>query len=610
MVPSTIRARLKGHGPEAYAMQSLPEGVFLVGNSPRAAVYAVYHFLEKYLGCHWYTPDPAEEIVPKKPLAEVMAVGKGGICDLEEPDFSVRMWQYLVYEMGDAGTPLADAVMGRLGEIVAWMPKLRLNILQFPLDHHWGCYSNWEGFRALMPDLRRRGLEAATGGHCLFMFIGPKEFREHPDWRPFYKGARQSSGQFCTRQADAVEHYLSGLVAFLKANPEITYFAPWPTDGGAWCECPRCAGTPAVDRHMEVCKRIYQRLRTEMPHVRYTHFAYANHLEPPTHEKLLPGMTVTLCTWGRNYSVPFDDPRTPARFRNVFQGWRDTCRQADAALVLHEKHARLLGLGLRLLPVPTLAQDLRFYRKEGAAGFELPCAYMGWWSKSLNWVALSRLMWHTDTDVQAVTREFFSQFYGPCAKEAAEICALVEAAQPDYRYWGSHSLQGCRALRAGDALPADLLAFAERAADGLGQAHERAQSLCARFKQDPVLSYRLGHLETTLDHAAHEFRALREITRGAAAAIAAEKLPDPKGRRAQLAMARGHFESARSFDLVRQRYAARPTDYGLIWDLTGDGPFGAYKSSIIPEWLRLIAQREVSPTGSRPISSAKKEKPQ
>lgn len=603
MVPSTIRERLRDRGPEAYVMEALPEGIFLVGNSPRAVVYACYHFLEKYLGCRWYTPDPAEEIVPRKSLADVMALSKADIRDLEEPDFSVRMWRYLVYDLGPAGTPLADEVMRRLGEIVAWMPKLRLNILQFALDHNWDCYSNWDGFRAVMPELRRRGLEAAMGGHCLFMFIGDKEFQQHPDWRPFGKSkvTRRNRVQFCTRQPDAVEYYVNGLVAFLKANPEITYFAPWPNDGAGeagdgWCTCPRCAGTPIADRHFELGTLIHQRLRAAVPHVRYTHFAYGNHSAPPAREKPLPGMTVTLCTWGRDYSVPFNDLRTPERFRREFSGWRDICRQTGATLVLHEKYARLLRIGLRLLPLPTLAEDLRFYRKEGVAGFELPCAYTGWWSKSLNWVALARLMWHTETDVQALTQEFFSQFYAPCAKEAAEIYALTESAQADYRYWALNSALAGRQLHAGDK-PGGLLPSAERAAEGLGQAHQRAQALCSRFKQDPTLSRRLEHLETTLDYAFCEFSAMREIARGAAAAVGAEKISAPDAYRAQLAVASQHFKSAGRFDLVRQRYALQPEDFGLIWDLTGEGSYAVYQSKIIPAWLRLLAvrQREKKP---------------
>ncbi len=592
-VPEAVRARLKDRGPEAYVIESRPEGIFMVGNSPRAAVYACYRFLEKYLDCRWYTPDPAEEIVPRKSPAEVTALAQSDIGDLEEPDFSVRMWRYLVYDLGPAGTPLADEVMRRLEEIVAWMPKLRLNVLQFAMDHGWDCHTHWKAFRAVMPELRRRGLEAGMGGHCLHVFMGAKQFEQHPEWQPFDKSkdARWNAGQFCTRQPEAVEHYIDGLIAFLKANPQITYFAPWPHDGAGWCECSRCAETPVADRHLELGNRVYKRLRAAAPHVRYSHFAYGTHSALPTEEKPLPGLTVTLCTWGRDYGVPFDDPRTLERYRREFAQWRDACRVADGELVLHEKYARMLGTGLHLMPLPTLAEDLRFYRKQGVAGFELPCAYMGWWPKSLNWVALSKLIWDADADVEALTGDFFTRFYPPCAKQAAEIYALAEAAQPDYHYWVANKVRIGRNLKPGGD-SAGLFPFAKRAAELLGQAHLKTRELRDRFEHDPALSYRLGHLETVLDYARCEFGAFREIARGADVAAEAEKIAEPAARQARLESAARHFESAARLDLRRRQFALRPEDYGLIWDLSGAGPLAVYQSKIIPAWLRVIAARK------------------
>ena len=123
-VPTAVAERLSSHGPEAFAAETAGEQLVLLGNSPRATVYAVYHFLEKYVGCRWYTPDPEEEIVPEMSAAEVKALIAGGIADLEEPDFRVRMRRYLVYDLGPAGTPLADEVMGKLTQVVAWMPTV------------------------------------------------------------------------------------------------------------------------------------------------------------------------------------------------------------------------------------------------------------------------------------------------------------------------------------------------------------------------------------------------------------------------------------------------------------------------------------------------------
>ena len=579
--PTAVAERLSGHGPEAFAVGTVGEQLVLLGNSPRATVYAVYHFLEKYVGCRWYTPDPEEELVPEMSAADVTALIARGIADLEEPDFSVRMRRYLVYDLGPAGTPLADEVMGKLAQVVAWMPKLRLNILQFGLDHNWDCYTKWDGYRAVMPELRRRGLEVGVGGHCMHMFVTEQDLEEHPEWKISTDGDGHKREQFCTRQPAAVKHYLAGLVAFLKANPEITYFAPWPNDVAGWCSCPRCADTAVPDRYIEVGNQIFTRLAEEVPHVRVTHFAYGRHVELPEHELPLEGMTITVSPWGRDFAVPFDDPRTSETFRSNVAKWRQVCAQRGCSMILHEKYARHLLLGVHLLPLPVLAEDLQFFRKEGLDGFELPCAYMGWWPKSLNWIALGRLMWDADADLRELTDDFFATFYGPCAQEAADIYALVEAGQNDYHYWiDSPLLEGKRHMEPGKTPSAELVAYAERAADYLGQAKAAIEALRGQYAEDCALSRRLDHLHTTVDYAFHEFSALREIVRGALAAANGE-----------LDAAFQHFQAAGQFNLTVQQYASRPEDYGVLWDIAASGPSSVYQSSLIAEWLRLIEER-------------------
>ena len=56
--------RLKGRGEDGYLMCCSGKRLVLTGNSPRATLYAVYHFLEKYLGCGWCVP--GDDIVPKQ----------------------------------------------------------------------------------------------------------------------------------------------------------------------------------------------------------------------------------------------------------------------------------------------------------------------------------------------------------------------------------------------------------------------------------------------------------------------------------------------------------------------------------------------------------------
>lgn len=599
-VPAGIRERLKGHGDEAFVVESDGDCLFMVGNSPRAVVYAVYHFLEKHLECRWFTYDPAEEIVPQKSMAEIKTLIKNGIKDFEKPHFPVRMLQYYTYEIGPEGTPLANEVVKSWPQLIQWMAKLRLNIFQFSLDHTTDCIGLWESFRAsnAIAELRRRGIELGAGGHMVnLLFMTEKDFQKHPDWRPFYKGERQNRGQFCTCNPDAREHYIQGIVAFLKANPAITYLGLYPNDTGGWCECPLCADTSMPDRLMELNNRMFERLCVETPKVRFSHFAYGSHTALPTREKPSPGMMVNYAPWGRDFSVPIEKSEN---FRDLFIQWRDYCRQHGKDIILHEKYIRLEWMGFHMLPLPVLSQDMKFYRKEGAGGFEQAAEHAGWWVKSPNSYVLSHLMWNSDENAQMLTDEFFARFYGPCSMEIAECYALVESAM-DFQYGGNKMCSCCASFLKKN--PEKVIAsfhaahsFAEHARERLNQALQRVR-VVRKTTNEPVYSRHLELLEIVLDYVLQEVSAWHEICRGTIAMEQgrAAAATDPAACRKQLDAAAKHFQNAARFDSVRQNYARKTELLGLLWDL---GRYGlditdsqhVYRSAIIPQFQEMIAK--------------------
>ena len=59
---TALRTTLAGRGEDGYLMRSVGERLVLTGNSPPQTLYAVYHFLEKYLGCGWCVP--GDDTVP------------------------------------------------------------------------------------------------------------------------------------------------------------------------------------------------------------------------------------------------------------------------------------------------------------------------------------------------------------------------------------------------------------------------------------------------------------------------------------------------------------------------------------------------------------------
>jgi hypothetical protein len=108
-----LRSDLKDRGEDGYLMRSSGKRLVLIGNSPRATLYAVYHFLEKYLGCGWCTP--GDDTVPKQAMVRIPQFEEA----IGPPDFSMRtiiLHPYGGEFMGKCNLPQTD-----------WMAKNRFN---------------------------------------------------------------------------------------------------------------------------------------------------------------------------------------------------------------------------------------------------------------------------------------------------------------------------------------------------------------------------------------------------------------------------------------------------------------------------------------------------
>jgi len=580
-------------GAEGYVLRSAQEGLILAGNSPRATLYAVYDFLER-LGCRWYYADAEDEIIPRLSLSEVVRIIEAGLRVQEKPDFSVRMRRFLVYDIGPEGTAVSKAFMRNLPAVVDWTTKNRMNIFQYALDHNWDCYQHWKYYRKVFPEMHKRGLIIGAGGHCLFMFLPFDKFEEHPDWFPMVGGQRQPKGQFCTRNEQAVSYYIKNIVKFLKDNPEIEYFAPWPNDTGGWCQCPLCKETPSADRFMELGHRIYNELKKAVPKVRVTHFAYGSHVAPPEKARPLPGMTVTLCTWGRDLSIALADERTSNKFRKTFASWREMAGEANVDMVFHGKYARHLGLGFHPLPLKVLQADCRWFRQQGLSGFELPCAYMGQRTKSLNLYVLAKLMWDADADVDAILSDYFRQCYADSSASMRKAYEQVELAQPDLRYWArNYSLMPTR-MKPGQPYSRQLQEYAVTAVVHLEQAQHHVQS-ALRTSEDHAVCGRITRFSRSLEYTLLEWQALNHVIEASQHVAKANAVAGEAAFEQELGAAEHLLKVARALSHRRQGLIDADPGSNLYWDVTGaTGPYGVFKASQIDGWMQLLAEKRRS----------------
>src|SRR6201999_2801568 len=62
-----------------------------------------------------------------------------------------------------------------LKQLIDWMPKMRFNVLQVPLNYQGAGRVQWDHWReALTPELKKRGILIEVGGHGYQNFISAR----------------------------------------------------------------------------------------------------------------------------------------------------------------------------------------------------------------------------------------------------------------------------------------------------------------------------------------------------------------------------------------------------------------------------------------------------
>ncbi|MCK4886174.1 MAG: DUF4838 domain-containing protein [Planctomycetes bacterium] len=575
---------------EEYVIKSVKNGLVLSGGGDRGSLYAVYDFLEK-LGCRWYYMDPEDEIVPTLTVSEV--VEKAGDLDfVEKPDFKVRMRRFITYDLGPAGNAVAKKIMSKeqMTNRTSWMIKNRINIFQYGIDHNKDCYTNWYGYKAVFDEMKKRDLVIGAGGHMFFKFMPPDTFDKHPEWFALIDGKRVEKSQFCTSDKDAVNFYINNMLEFLEENPEIEYFAPWPSDMANFCQCEKCKGKSFSDRYLELSNMVYNKLKEKAPNVTYTHFPYHFYKQPP--EKVGPekGMNITLNTWGRNLAYPFYDKNNSEEFRNVFQAWKKITSEYNCTFLLHEKYLRHLGMHYHPLPYAILKDELSWFKQQGLDGFELPMGYMGRRTKSLNFYVTCKLLWDSEADVDLIVRDFFEKCYGQNAGLMKKAYEAIVAGQPNLQYFDRCNDLGWRCKTLQTLYPVSLLDYAENAERHFQLAMDYSKQ-ALKNESDEKVKTRISKFIKTADYAREQWQACSYLCQTCKHDSNLKSVDNAEDYQAELDLMKKNLLKAKKLSDKRNKTAKDNPACGLYWDALWSSCHGIYYDSHIANWLKEVERK-------------------
>jgi len=420
-----LRPELSGRGEDGYLVRTEGNQILLLGNSPRATLYAVYHFLEAHLGCAWCAP--GDDTVPREKTIRVPPID-----DRVGPP-ALGMRQIILYPYG--GEWLQQNNLPHTD----WLAKNRFNWAH-PAPN--GPYS-WERNKSretLVPEVEKRGLYLEVGGHTFNTWLPPDRYAdEHPEYYALLEDgtratAKDHKGGLCLSHPQVAKEVAANIIAWLHENPEVDAVDLWHNDSRTYCRCPNCAPRTAEEDDGRLAyTRMYIRFTNQVaalvarrhPNVLINFLAYAHTTDcPPGAEPLADNVLVGLCLFPRPSQrtmrpLETSPQRLDAHLRREIPAWRKLAKH----FYIYEYYTFSPRQKVWSM-VSMMSADVPYLVESAVDGISSDQWGPGWYP--LNMYAFGKLTWNPELTPQEIIDDFCAKYYGRAAPPMARYWSTLE----------------------------------------------------------------------------------------------------------------------------------------------------------------------------------------
>jgi len=382
--------------------------VALVGGGQTGLAYGVYSFLERELGCRWFSRT-GDNLVPKHPTLSL-----GDRMVTEKPELPYR------------GFCTMDIPLAKDSSDFLFLFRNRCN---------WICENYTNVFcRALKGKLAPRMWVNLPHCHSTFDYMPPdKYFKDHPDWYCEWTAGKRIPKQLCFANAEMRRELTKNFVAYVKKCGGKGFFDLSHQDDidNPLCYCAGCqvlekrygaSGAPLFDYLQELAPILKRECPEATIHFLAYHQKATQH--PPTGMKPFPGNVVAIFApldddFSKNLSHPnnrrtLEDIRQWSKLLNVWF-W-------SYPIVYTSGMPPFGGLG-------RAADDYRLAREVGLNGayceHDVGTGCGAGFADMQAWI-LTQTFRDTKADWRRLRGDFAAYYYGAAAKDLVAYEEFLE----------------------------------------------------------------------------------------------------------------------------------------------------------------------------------------
>jgi len=406
----TKDARLEKGSSEAYIIKRVDRDIHIYGNSGRATLYAVYRFLEDYVGFRCFASDEIKVEKIKKIEIETLDIFQ---------DFSFEYREVYFNDSFDG----------------SFASKNMLNSNLARISEEEGGKTKWFNCHHSFSDL-----------------VSPSVyFDSHPEYFSLVDGARRKEHtELCLSNEDVFNIALKKVNEWIDNNPNCKVFSVAQDE---WmghfikmaCECENCKKIDEANESQSgsiitFVNRIANEVKKTHPDVLIHTFAYQYSRKPPKVARPADNVIVRLtnieCSWGASIEEEArkDENSRGGLFYKDLIGWSKITNR----LYIWDYAVNYRNY---LLPFPcfrSMAKNIELYKKVGVKGLLMQGNFSygggGYMDEAKAYVA-SHLMRDDHKSLDELIEEFAYGYYGPSAPKIIEYINLWEDAVIGHDLW-------------------------------------------------------------------------------------------------------------------------------------------------------------------------------
>jgi len=393
-------------------IKSTNNNLILAGDRPRGTLYAVYTFLEDYLGVKYFTPKL--EVVPQN---KSISIANNINYSYVPPFFSRE-----TYYNNNLDNPLFAVKMKSNGNA---------NNIPEELGSHIELIGWCHTFAGLIPE--------------------ELYYKDHPEWFSLIDGKRAGGpgSQLCLSNPELLNELTKRVIERLDQAKDPRLISVTQNDNTVECQCENCVklkkeyGTPS-GLIIRAVNYVASKVKEKYPNVMVETLAYQHTLPAPKNIKPADNVIVRICDIENNFGEPIIEQSKNAPynlkngrlfpyvnqqtvnkdFYNNVTAWSNIAKN----LFIWDYTVNFSNYHIVHPNIQVLQPNIKFFRDNHVkAVFEQGDSFNETVSfNELKSYLIAKLLWNPNADVDKLTSEFLNAYYGDGAKQIGEIINLCK----------------------------------------------------------------------------------------------------------------------------------------------------------------------------------------